>query len=91
MKYFVYPTNMINELLMQANFVNGFTNIMIFEELEGEQVLFAFSAQLYKYFGITPNMIYVLKKAGMNVDFDLLFPNRQKKDDKKRHHIICII
>ena len=86
MKYFVYPTNMINELLMQANFVNGFTNIMIFEELEGEQVLFAFSAQLYKYFGITPNMIYVLKKAGMNVDFDLLFPNRQKKDDKKRHH-----
>ena len=95
MKYFVYPTNMINELLMQANFVNGFTNIMIFngftnimifEELEGEQILFAFSAQLYKYFGITPNMIYVLKKAGMNVDFDLLFPNRQKKDEKKRHH-----
>ena len=85
MKYFVYPTNMINELLMQANFVNGFTNIMIFEELEGEQILFAFSAQLYKYFGITPNMIYVLKKAGMNVDFDLLFPNKKKKDDKKRH------
>ena len=83
MKYFVYPTNMINELLMQANFINGFTNIMIFEELEGEQILFAFSAQLYKYFGITPNMIYVLKKAGMNVDFDLLFPNRREK--KKKH------
>ena len=85
MKYFVYPTNMINELLMQANFVNGFTNIMIFEELEGEQILFAFSAQLYKYFGITPNMIYVLKKAGMNVDFDLLFPHRKKKDEKKKN------
>ncbi len=85
MKYFVYPTNMINELLMQANFVNGFTNIMIFEELEGEQILFAFSAQLYKYFGITPNMIYVLKKAGMNVDFDLLFPNKKKKDEKKKN------
>ena len=98
MKYFVYPTNMINELLMQANFVNGFTNIMIFEELEGEQILFAFSAQLYKYFGITPNMIYVLKKAGMNVDFDLLFPNKKKKMKRKRINInqiklliICII
>jgi hypothetical protein len=65
MKYFVYPTNMINELLMQANFINSFTNIMLFEELEGEQILFSFSSQLYKYFGITPNMIYILKKAGM--------------------------
>ena len=86
MKYFVYPTNMINELLMQANFINGFTNIMIFEELEGEQILFAFSSQLFKYFGITPNMIYVLKKSGINMDFDLLFPNKKKKDDKKKHH-----
>ena len=85
MKYFVYPTNMINELLMQANFVNGFINIMIFEELEGEQILFAFSSQLYKYFGITPNMIYILKKAGMNVDFDLLFPNKRKKDKRRNH------
>ena len=83
MKYFVYPTNMINELLLQANYTNGFTNIMIFEELEGEQILFAFSAQLYKYFGITPNMIYVLKKSGINVDFDLLFPSK-KKEEKKR-------
>ena len=68
MKYFVYPTNMINELLLQANFINNFTNIMIFEELEGSQVLFSFSAQLYKYFGITPNMIYILKKSGMNIN-----------------------
>ena len=83
MKYFVYPTNMINELLMQANFINGYTNIMIFEELEGEQILFAFSAQLYKYFGLTPNMIYVLKKAGMNVNFETLFPKRRKKNSKK--------
>ena len=83
MKYFVYPTNMINELLLQANFINGYTNIMIFEELEGEQILFSFSAQLYKYFGITPNMIYVLKKAGNNVNFDLLFPRKRKKLTKR--------
>ena len=68
---------------MQANFVNGYTNIMIFEELEGEQILFAFSAQLYKYFGITPNMIYVLKKAGMNVDFDYYFLIKRKKKKEK--------
>jgi hypothetical protein len=79
MKYFVYPTNMINELLMQANFINGFTNIMLFEELEGEHILFSFSAQLYKYFGITPNMTYILKKAGMYINFDVLFPKRRSK------------
>ena len=83
MKYFVYPTNMINELLMQATFINNFTNIMIFEELEGEQILFSFSAQLYKYFGITPNMIYILKKAGMHINFDALFPKKKYKKNKK--------
>ena len=77
MKYFVYPTNMINELLMQANFINSFTNIMLFEELEGEHILFSFSAQLYKYFGITPNMTYILKKAGMYINFDVLFPKKK--------------
>ena len=83
MKYFVYPTNMINELLMQANFINNFTNIMIFEELEGEQILFSFSAQLYKYFGLTPNMVYILKKAGMNINFDVLFPKKKARRSKK--------
>ena len=83
MKYFVYPTNMINELLLQANFINNFTNIMIFEELEGEQILFSFSAQLYKYFGLTPNMVYILKKAGMNITFDTLFPKKKSKKSKK--------
>ena len=83
MKYFVYPTNMINELLMQGNFINNFTNIMIFEELEGEQILFAFSAQLYKYFGITPAMIYILKKAGMSITFETLFPKKKVRRSKK--------
>ena len=84
MKYFVYPTSMINELLMQANFINCFTSIMIFEEYEGEQILFSFSAQLYKYFGITPNMIYILKKAGMIVNFELLFPKKRNARSKKK-------
>ena len=84
MKYFVYPTNMINELLMQANFINSFTNIMLFEELEGEHILFSFSAQLYKYFGITPNMTYILKKAGMYINFDVLFPKKKSKRGKGR-------
>ena len=84
MKYFVYPTNMINELLMQANFINSFTNIMLFEELEGEHILFSFSSQLYKYFGITPNMTYILKKAGMYITFDVLFPKKKSKRGKGR-------
>ena len=88
MKYFVYPTNMINELLMQANFINSFTSIMIFEEFEGEQILFSFSAQLYKYFGITPNMIYILKKAGMILDFESLFPKKKNKTKNKKNENI---
>ena len=84
MKYFVYPTNMINELLLQATFINSFTNIMLFEELEGEQILFSFSAQLYKYFGITPNMTYILKKAGMYINFEVLFPKKRLKRGKSR-------
>ena len=86
MKYFVYPTNMINELLMQANFINSFTNIMLFEELEGEQILFSFSAQLYKYFGITPNMTYILKKAGMYINFDVLFPKKRLKRGRTQNN-----
>ena len=85
MKYFVYPTTMINELLMQATFINSFTSIMIFEEYEGEQILFSFSAQLYKYFGITPNMIYVLKKAGIIINFEILFPKKKNKNKKKKN------
>ena len=91
MKYFVYPTNMINELLMQGNFINNFTNIMIFEELEGEQILFSFSAQLYKYLGLTPAMVYILKKAGMSITFDTLFPKkkaRKSKKDKKNDNFV---
>ena len=86
MKYFVYPTNMINELLLQANFINGFTNIMLFEELEGEQILFSFSSQLYKYFGITPNMIYILKKSGMYLNFDILFPKKKLRRGRTREN-----
>ena len=86
MKYFVYPTNMINELLLQADFINGFTNIMLFEELEGENILFSFSAQLYKYFGITPNMTYILKKAGMYINFEILFPKKKLKRGRTREN-----
>jgi hypothetical protein len=73
---------------MQANFINSFTSIMIFEEFEGEQILFSFSAQLYKYFGITPNMIYILKKAGMILDFESLFPKKKNKTKNKKNENI---
>ena len=71
---------------MQANFINSFTNIMLFEELEGEQILFSFSAQLYKYFGITPNMIYILKKAGMYINFDVLFPKKRLRRGRTQNN-----
>ena len=59
---------------------------MLFEELEGEQILFSFSSQLYKYFGITPNMIYILKKSGMYLNFDILFPKKKLRRGRTREN-----
>ena len=37
MKYFIYPTNKINELYIQANYLNNFSNLMIFQIFDNEE------------------------------------------------------
>ena len=76
MKYFIYPTNKINELYIQANYINNFSNIMIFQIYDNEEFLYCFSPQLYKITGLTPWMIYALKKSGNTISFNKLFSNK---------------
>ena len=76
MKYFIYPTNIINELFIQVNYLNNYSTIMIFQIFDNEEYLYGFSPQLYKIIGLTPQMIDALKKSGNNITFSDLFSNK---------------
>ena len=74
MNYVIYPTNLINELFIQANYRIGYTNLIIFSRSNtGEESLFSYSFQLYKYFGITPQDISLLSKFGVDIFFENIF------------------
>jgi hypothetical protein len=85
MKYFIYPSNTINELYIQANYLNNFSNIMIFQIFDQEEYLYCFSPQLYKITGLTPRMIYSLKKSGNNISFKNLFSKNVNKSDQEKN------
>ena len=73
MKYLIYPTDTVNELFIQGNFVNNYATLMVFQMYDNEEYLYSFSPQLYKVIGLTPSMTYSLKKAGINISFNNLF------------------
>ena len=73
MKYLIYPTNSINELFIQANYVNNYNNIMIFEDTGNDEILITFSPQMYKIIGLTPDMIASLKKTMNYISFNNIF------------------
>ena len=73
MKYFIYPTNSINELFIQANYVNNYNNLMIFEDSGKEEILVTFSPQMYKIIGLTPDMLSWLKKTMNFITFNSIF------------------
>jgi hypothetical protein len=73
MKYFIYPTTLVNELFIQANYVNNFSTVMIFQIFDNEEYLYNFSPQLYKIIGLTPRMVNSLNKSGNNISFSDLF------------------
>ena len=85
MKYFIYPTNNINELYIQANYLNNFSNVIIFQVFDQEEYLYCFSPQLYKITGLTPRMIYSLKKSGNNISFKNLFSKYISKSDQEKN------
>ena len=73
MKYFIYPTNSINELFIQASYVNNYNNLMIFEDSGNEEILVTFSPQMYKIIGLTPDMLSSLKKTMNFITFNSIF------------------
>jgi hypothetical protein len=76
MKYIIYPTNLINELFIQANYVNNYSNLMIFLIFDNEEYLYCFSPQIYKIIGLTPKMTFALKRSGNYITFNNLFSNK---------------
>ena len=76
MKYIIYPTNLINELFIQANYVNNYSNLMIFHIFDNEEYLYCFSPQIYKIIGLTPKMTFALKRSGNYITFNNLFSNK---------------
>ena len=76
MKYLIYPTDTVNELFIQGNFVNNYSTLMVFQLYDNEEYLYSFSPQLYKIIGLTPSMTYSLKKSGINISFNNLFSNK---------------
>ena len=74
-EYSVYPTINIDELLIDMNFIIDYTDIIIFqiESNSHLEFLFSLSSNLFKYFGVTPEILSILNKAGKNISFSTLF------------------
>ena len=74
MNYVIYPTNMINELFIQANYRISYNNLIIFlNSNNGDESLFSFSFQLYKFFALTPQDVSLLYNYGIPILFQNLF------------------
>ena len=89
MKYFIYPTNSINELFIQANYVNNYNNLMIFEDNGKDEALVTFSPQMYKIIGLTPDMIASLKKTMNFITFNKIF--HFKNNNENSHNRLSTI
>ena len=57
------------------NFIIDYTDIIIFqiESNSHLEFLFSLSSNLFKYFGVTPEILSILNKAGKNISFSTLF------------------
>ena len=88
-EYSVYPTVKIDELIIEMNFQTDYSNIIIFkvDNNSKKECLFSLSSPLFKYFGVTPEIISILNKAGKNIPFSIMF-NRTNLNSTKG--IICL-
>ena len=99
MNYIIYPTNLINELFVQANYRIGYSNLIIFvKSNNSEEALFSFSFQLYKFFGLSPQDISLLNNYGIPIFFQNIFIKKsnlqsqiQKENNKEEKYKIVYI
>ena len=74
MEYSVYPTIKVEELLIHINYRTDYTNIIIFRtNVNNAEHLFSLSSKLFKFFGVTPEILSILDKSGYYIDFSHLF------------------
>ena len=88
-EYSVYPTIKIDELIIDMNFQTDYSNIIIFkvENNSKKECLFSLSSPLFKYFGVTPEIISILNKAGKNIPFSIMFSRTNLSSQKG---LICL-
>ena len=84
MNFAIYPTTLINELFLQANYKIGYLNLIVFESYNEEESLYSYSFQLYKVFGITPKDIHLLKSSGISFNFNTLFKKRTNETPENK-------
>ncbi len=91
MNYVIYPTNLINELFIQANYRISYNNLIIFvKSNNSEEALFSFSFQMYKFFGLTPQDIGLLYNYGVPIFFQNIFNKKssiQSQVHKEKENI----
>ena len=74
MKYYIYPSNDYNILLMQVDYINSYSEMIIFEiTRNGNEELYSFSFKLFKYFGLTPHILHLLRRRGKTINSTKIF------------------
>ena len=97
MNFAIYPTCLINVLFLQANYKIGYLNLIAFESYNQEETLYSYSFQLYKFLGITPKDIQLLKSSGISFSFNTLFKKRivetpdSKEEKQKQEYIFSYV
>ena len=83
MEYFIYPTFKINEIfIFGKKYTIGYIDYIIYEhKKEGKDYIYSFSYRIYKYLGITPEMVSILRKIGVFIDAKKIFIQKQKDID----------
>ena len=74
-EYSVYPTIKTEELLIDINYMFNFTKIIIFkiDNDSNEEYLFSLSSSLFKFFGVTPEILVILNKSEKKIFFHSFF------------------
>ena len=74
-EYSVYPTIKADELLININYLINFSGIIIFKisHNTSQENLFSLSSNLFKFFGVTPEIISILNKEGIHIPITSLF------------------
>ena len=81
-EFFIYPTYNINEIFIFAKkYIIGYTDYIIYEvKKDSKDYIFSFSYKIYKYFGITPEMISILRKIGVFIESDKILTQKDRNN-----------